>query len=568
MPSASGAKPAQRSTWYKPASRLFIVELDLTPLSGHFFNQVLGFKLAAEELGLVPCVLLRKDVDASLAEPLAGQRVIEFDSISPEMLEYELDSFAETDRQLQSLWAALERMAISRRDIVMITSGRPLVIYSLGAWLGRLNQKNRPAVFLRFFNHDYLDPNTMEFSEQSWIYRFAASDLSLRLGQEHVFFTVNNDKLLTPLARLCMRRVFHMPLPKYYGEMAGASGANLAAPVIYIHVNARSGVMLEAIQSVIGDVLERHPAARFRLKYVLSALRLGAAVELRRDLIERGVELLPTEQSPSDYLRTIAESDIVVLPYEVTDYAGRASGVFAEGAALGKVMVYPSPSWMDDQVAEGYAVGVGFTVTNQTEVSEAILRALGSWPLLLKEAGERAAAFRQQHSCRRNLELMLDLAAVKHDMRLTYALGSPISFRKGALSRAYMGRGWSYVETEGVWTVGSVAELSFRVEPRPAGCLRAYVCLTPFFADGHSQRIVISVNGVALCDWSFSGRAGRSPIWRVFTIPSPIATSDEVNMVLEVKNPLSPRQAGISSDARPLGVMFHEMLLNHTGPRI
>jgi hypothetical protein len=547
-----------------PTPRLFIVEFDLAELSGHFFNQALGFKLAAHELGLVPCVLLRKDVGALLADPLAGHRVIESDPIAVEPRDHKLDWLADGDGQLQSLWATMEEMAISRHDIILITSGRPIVIYSLGAWLGRLDRETRPAVFFRFYNHDYVSLTTMEFGEHSWMLRFAARDLWLRPGQERVFFTVNNNNLVAPLGRLCMRRVFQMPLPKFYGEMSNSADANAdGPPVIYAHMNIRSGVMLSQIDSVIRTVLERYPRARFMLKYCRNALEPRTDAELSADLIERGVELIPTEQWHSDHLRTIARSDIVFLPYEVTEYAGLASGVFAEGAALGKVMVYPSNSWMDDQVADGHAAGVSFAVTNPTEISAAVLRALDSLPALLKEARERSDAFRKQHSCRKNLDLMLSLAGEKHNMRPTYVLGSAIRFESAVHSRGYMGRGWSNTEPTGVWTVGPAAELSFRVEPRPAGSLRVRVCLTPFFVKGHPQGIAISVNGVDLCEWSFADDVARRSAWHDFTIPSQIAASDELKMLLHVRNPLAPKQAGVSDDGRALGVMFHEMLLDH-----
>src|ERR1700730_7017185 len=90
-----------------PASRLFIVEFDLAELSSHFFNQVLGFKQAAENRGRMPCVLLRKNVASSLAEPLNARRTIEFEPGSPGRPDYALDLFAEGDRRLRSLWDAI-----------------------------------------------------------------------------------------------------------------------------------------------------------------------------------------------------------------------------------------------------------------------------------------------------------------------------------------------------------------------------------------------------------------------------------------------------------------------------
>ncbi|MGH9805920.1 MAG: hypothetical protein ACRD9W_01440, partial [Terriglobia bacterium] len=265
--------------------------------------------------------MLRKDVDASLAVPLAAHKVIDFAPSGAGPLAYELDCFADDNQQLQSLWAAIDKMSISSRDIVLITSGRPAVIYSLGAWLGRLERENRPAVFMRFYEYDYLDLNPKSSAEPGWMFRFAANDLRLRPGQERVFFTVNNRKVVIPLAQLCARRVFQLPLPKYYGETPHAGDARAGSPVVYVHLNARSGVMLDNIQSVIRTILEKRPQVKFLLKYCQNALGRESNAELSPDLVERGVELMPTELSESEYLHTIARSDIVFLPYEVTEYA-------------------------------------------------------------------------------------------------------------------------------------------------------------------------------------------------------------------------------------------------------
>jgi hypothetical protein len=573
MPLSSLRELWQRLTGQRaPASRLFIVEFDLAELSSHFFNQVLGFKQAAENRGLMPCILLRKNVAASLAEPLNARRIIEFEPGSPGRPDYALDLFAEGDRRLRSLWDAIAEMAVSRHDIVLITSAYPAVIYSLGAWLGRLDSVSRPAVFFRSYNHEYLDLETMGHGERSWLYRFAAGDLSLRPGQERVFLTVNNAALVAPLEQLCSRRIFQMPLPKHYGAVLDRSGMAASPPVIYVHINARTGILLDQIDSIIRATLDRRPDAKFLVKYCLNSLKRGATAALSRDLVERGVKLIPSEQSHADYLQTIARSQVILLPYESIEYQALASGVFAEGAALGNVMVYPSNTWMGRQVEDGHATGVGFDQASAAAVVAAVLRALESLPQLLTQARARSDAFREQHSCARNLDLMLALAGQEHDMRPVYILGTAISFNKSLDSHAYMGRGWSHAEPNGVWTDGPVAELCFRLGPKPLGPkppgpLDARVLLTPFFTRNGSQRVAIAVNGVSLCEWNFSARAERYPAWRNFTIPSPLSASNEITVTFQVGDPTSPLELGASDDPRSLGLMFHEMVLDDPATR-
>src|SRR6185295_9809145 len=99
MPTMPSSSSPPASMTGDAAPRLFIVEFDLADRSSHFFNQVLGFKLAAEQRGMTPCVLLPKGVDASLAEPLNAHAVIEFEPRAAGSLDYEFDLFAEGDKQ-------------------------------------------------------------------------------------------------------------------------------------------------------------------------------------------------------------------------------------------------------------------------------------------------------------------------------------------------------------------------------------------------------------------------------------------------------------------------------------
>lgn len=541
----------------EPAFQLFIVEFDLADLSSHFFNQVLGFRRAAEERGGTAHVFIGKNADPALAEPLMAHRLIEWTPKDAAAYRYQLDGFAESHAQLQPLWHAIQSMEVSSRDIVMITSARPAVIYSLGAWLSRLAADRRPAVFIRFYHHDYLDLENGGYSAQSWTHRFAARDLSLRPGQERVFFTVNNEALIRPLAQLCSRRVFQMPLPKYYGDIPPPRRADPARIVIYVHLNMRSRAMLDRIEPMIAAILDSYPQAKFLLKYTNNALTPES--RLSAMLRARGVELVPAEQSHADHMSTIARSDIVLLPYEATEYAALASGVFAEAAALGKVVVYPDGTWMAAQVADKNAAGVGFAAANQAEVGAAVLHALDSLAELSADACARSHDFRSLHSCRRNLELMLALAPDEHAMSLSYPPESRISFREPFQVRDCLGPGWSLFESAGIWTEGAAADLIFRVALPPAASLDVQLLLTPFYSRRRPQQVTVSVEGIELGRWDLP--KGRET-WHLVNVPLRLMTNGLVRMRLHIHDPHSPKEIGISDDPRLLGVMLHEMRLS------
>ena len=61
--------------------------------------------------------------------------------------------------------------------------------------------------------------------------------------------------------------------------------------------------------------------------------------------------------SSKDYLDTLNDADIVLLPYMPSYYSHGSSGVFTEAAALGKVIVVTSETVME-QVANTFSLGV------------------------------------------------------------------------------------------------------------------------------------------------------------------------------------------------------------------
>jgi hypothetical protein len=539
--------------------RLFVIEFDLMDLSSHFFNQLLGYRRAAEKIGMTPYIMLPVTTPAMLAEQLGGHRVIAYDRASLNDSHYDIDLFAEGDVQLRSLWTAIETLGVSRTDTVLIASGRPIVIYSLGAWLARLAPEQRPAVFINFLSHDYLDLTTMTLGAGSWDYRFAARDLALRPGQERVHFMTGNQRLVGPLARLCLRRVFLMPMPKYYGEAIDLSADAATPATIYVHLNQRSGVMLQAVETVVRRVLDCRPDIRFRIKYCSNALPSGTEAVLSPDLAARGVILVPTEQSTDDYLQTLRQCQIILLPHPVTEYKAVTSGVFAEGAALGKVLVYPDKTWMADQVAAGRATGIAFGVQNVAEITAATMQAIDALPRLLSQARAGAAVFRAQNSCRRNIELMRALTAGAEDMEPRFPLDSRYVLDS---TRCHLGQGWSAAEDPGVWTKAELCEMFLHCEPSPIGPLILRLRLTPMLDAGGRQGLTLAVNGEALGDWTFGQDGKNHSIWRHVTIPGHLVPDGKMVLHLRVENPVSPKQLGLSADERTLGVILHEIALD------
>ncbi len=95
-----------------------------------------------------------------------------------------------------------------------------------------------------------------------------------------------------------------------------------------------------------------------------------------------------------EFLRRLARSDIVLLPYRWQRYAMRASGVFSEALGLGRVVVAPAATVMGDGLAAGQGAGVTFRGFSAAAVAEALIAASDGLPGLSALAQARRAAWR------------------------------------------------------------------------------------------------------------------------------------------------------------------------------
>jgi glycosyltransferase involved in cell wall biosynthesis len=60
------------------------------------------------------------------------------------------------------------------------------------------------------------------------------------------------------------------------------------------------------------------------------------------------VRILDGPLSHEEYMRTISESDLILLPYHAKEYTARSSGVFIEALAAGVPCVFPKGTWMEE----------------------------------------------------------------------------------------------------------------------------------------------------------------------------------------------------------------------------
>jgi hypothetical protein len=64
------------------------------------------------------------------------------------------------------------------------------------------------------------------------------------------------------------------------------------------------------------------------------------------------IRRLPAHLSRADYVRILAESDVILLPYDANTYRERTSGIFVESVLANKIPIVTAGTWMADELQQ------------------------------------------------------------------------------------------------------------------------------------------------------------------------------------------------------------------------
>jgi glycosyltransferase involved in cell wall biosynthesis len=196
---------------------------------------------------------------------------------------------------------------------------------------------------------------------------------------------------------LVPHRLSEHPVVVYQGHMSQLKGFHLLPETIL--------TCSKQISSRPHFVVQVQSRAQTKLLPVVQWLERQPASHVR--LVEGAL-------SAEEYFEMMQQAEIVLLPYSLSYYGHCSSGVFAEAAALGKVIVVPEGTVAARQGRE-FDLGVVAAKTwNGAGLAEAIAEALRRWEELQAKALAGAEAFRRSQSVETFWESLL--AALRMDV--------------------------------------------------------------------------------------------------------------------------------------------------------
>jgi hypothetical protein len=149
------------------------------------------------------------------------------------------------------------------------------------------------------------------------------------------------------------------------------------------------------------------------------------------------------------------------------------------------------------------------------------------------------------------------------DIRITPwicdAAATPLHFHENSDDLAVLWSGWSHPDAEGCWTDGSDASLRW-ISPRdlPSGA-RLVIRGFAFSPDEVALKGAISINGRQV---GTLGQLDLTSQSSELSAPLDMQPGErEINVHIHIDNPRSPRQAGLSSDERKLGLFVQSVCI-------
>ncbi|HCN71937.1 MAG TPA: hypothetical protein DIS96_09540 [Pusillimonas sp.] len=139
-----------------------------------------------------------------------------------------------------------------------------------------------------------------------------------------------------------------------------------------------------------------------------------------------------------------------------------------------------------------------------------------------------------------------------------YNLNTPIDFSINGDSELFTTTGWSPPESWGRWSIGEYAKIQMLLSnDDSAQQLHLELSMNAFVNDAHPcQKVKITVNQKELAEEELcAGKGGHmATLYRIPVDRSMIKPGEPFNVVLSTPNSISPKQLGLSSDSRQLGI--------------
>lgn len=392
------------------SGRLFIVDPSLNDLRGHHYQLTLNADLAAKQNKIECHWLVNRSADPALLAQHPEAKPVFSGSMYDRYRSGGNGAASLSDEMRDGILEAIEGTDISERDRLFFHTCDGATYQAMADLAQLLDLDQMPSFHLCTpYDPWGVMPNREHPSQVTEAINMLGF---MGLIGTKVFLYAENDLLAEHLTRHWRTPVqaLNLPLPEFSDDDLAAAAAyredTLGLKTGDVAVGVLGSARVEKGFHLLPDIVERSRefADRFGLEprqvhFIIQATPqivgrepvIQRAIDRLNDLADPSVHILEHSLSVEEYQNVLLGSDIILMPYDVSKYKVRGSGVVSEALAAGKLAVATTgsyPGWMASQFG-------GTTAETPREFAEAILELCSRPKEELDETQRRLAHFRE-----------------------------------------------------------------------------------------------------------------------------------------------------------------------------
>ena len=380
---------------------LHILDPQLVDHSGHYLNYCALAVREVRRRGHPVTIHARRDCRVT-CEGLTPAPVFSHDifkEVGRDPQVWAIENFHAVNQAFLADLNRIDPAQFDADDLLFFPTLNQNQLYGVALWLARIPAPRRPAVavLLRYLTHEMDYVKTRANRELlAHFFRYAAQAV---LGaQPRTVFCADTREMCDAFHAVLGCPVIEVPVAMDPPEIAPAQARSARPDVAYVgHMSQLKGFHL--LPEIIRGCLNLSPRPRFTVQIQNRAQRgFEGLVQWFERQPASEVRLVEGAQTPEAYYQLLAGADVVLLPYAPTFYGRCSSGVFAEAAALGKVIVVPEGTVAARQGRESELGLVVASAWTGPALAAAVATALHEQPRLQARADAAAARFRSEQS--------------------------------------------------------------------------------------------------------------------------------------------------------------------------
>ena len=383
---------------YKPRV-IHIMDPGLTEIGGHYFSQNSAIVKAANSAGIPVLTYCRanaqfEDLEMKYEKVFTHDVFYEISSSNPELAVFQ--NFFSINRVFFNDLIRIPTSNFHRDDLIYFPGLTQNQLDAVTDWLVTISLESRPnvAITLRFLNSRmHYNLNRGYEGKIEFLYGSALQKLLERHPRTKL---ITDTKMLSDCFKIISGiNVFILPVPQGgLGSFNNISHQKKSIlNILYIgNISPYRGHYF--LNEIITYCLNKFSNIEFTIQIKADPCSADAQgiTSISAQHREKSRFLFGT--LPQDeYIQTLRDSDIVILPYMPSYYSFGSSGVFTEAASLGKVIVVTSGTVIDI-IAEDFKLPVVFSKEYSAEsFCLAICNAINNFDILEKVARYQSPNF-------------------------------------------------------------------------------------------------------------------------------------------------------------------------------